>query len=113
MKISIKEYIQENGVSPYQRWFDGLDPLAAAKVATAQRRMGMGNLSNVKWFDGIGECRINWGPGYRIYLAKEGESLVILFGGGTKRHQAKDIRQAKALFNEYKARKKASKKIER
>src|SRR3546814_2204296 len=44
--------------------------LAAAKVATAVLRMEMGNTSSVKWFGGIGEYRIDWGPGYRIYLMR-------------------------------------------
>jgi putative addiction module killer protein len=67
--------------------------------------MELGNTSNVKWFAGIGEYVIDWGPGYRIYLAKDGESLIVLFGGGTKRRQQADIEWAKALHAEYKARK--------
>jgi putative addiction module killer protein len=59
----------------------------------------------VKWFAGIGEYVIDWGPGYRIYLAKDGESLMVLFGGGTKRRQQADVDRAKALHVEYKARK--------
>jgi putative addiction module killer protein len=59
----------------------------------------------VKWFAGIGEYVIDWGPGYRIYLAKDGERLMVLFGGGTKRRQQADIDQALALHAEYKARK--------
>lgn len=55
----------------------------------------------------MGEFVIDWGPGYRIYLAKDGEKLVVLFGGGTKRGQQRDIDRAKALFAEYKVRKKA------
>ena len=51
--------------------------------------------------------RHGWGRGYRIYLAKDGETLIVLFGGGTKRGQQRDIEQAKALLAEYKARKKA------
>jgi len=74
---------------------------------TAKLRLELGNTSSIKWFDGIGEYVIDWGPGYRIYLAKDGEALIILFGGGTKRGQQKDIDQAKALNAEYKARKKA------
>ena len=67
----------------------------------------MGNTSSVKWFDGIGEYIIDWGPGYRLYLAKDGDALIVLFGGGTKRGQQRDIDRAKELFAEYKARKKA------
>ena len=93
-------------MSPYKSWFDGLDAQAAAKVVTAKLRLELGNTSNVKWFDGIGEYVIDWGPGYRIYLAKDGEALIILFGGGIKRGQQKDIDRAKALHVEYKARKK-------
>jgi putative addiction module killer protein len=52
-----------------------------------------------------GEYVIDWGPGYRIYLAKDGESLIVLYGGGTKRRQQSDIDRAKALHAEYKARK--------
>ena len=100
--------MREDESSPYRKWFDDLDANAAAKVATALVRLEMGNTSNVKWFDGIGEVRIDWGPGYRIYLAKDGETLVILFGGGTKKSQKKDIEKAKALHAEYKQRKKAA-----
>jgi putative addiction module killer protein len=67
--------------------------------------MELGNTSNVKWFAGIGEYVIDWGPGYRIYLAKDGESLTVLFGGGTKKRQQADIDGAQALHAEYKARK--------
>jgi putative addiction module killer protein len=68
----------------------------------------MGNTSNVKWFSGIGEYRIDWGPGYRVYLAKDGEALIVLYGGGTKKSQPKDIERALSLHAEYKARKAAA-----
>ena len=70
--------------------------------------MKEGNLSRVKWFAGIGEYVIDWGPGYRIYLARDGEDLIILLGGGTKRHQQIDITRAKMLHEEFKQRKKAA-----
>ena len=105
MKVRVQEYIRPDGSSPYRDWFDGLDAQAAAKVTTAKLRMELGNRSKVKWFAGIGEYVIDWGPGYRIYLAKDGESLIVLFGGGTKRRQQADIDRAKALHAEYKARK--------
>jgi putative addiction module killer protein len=107
MKIKVEEYIREDGSNPYKTWFDSLDPQAAAKVVTAKLRLELGNTSNVKWFEGMGEYVIDWGPGYRVYLAKDGEAFIILFGGGTKNRQQKDIDTAKALLAEYKSRKKA------
>ena len=107
MKIRVEEYICQDGSNPYKTWFDNLDPQAAAKIVTAKLRLELGNTSSVKWFDGIGEYVIDWGPGYRVYLAKDGDMLIILFGGGIKRGQQKDIDKAKALHREYKARKKA------
>lgn len=107
MKIKVEEYICLDGSNPYKKWFDDLNPQAAAKIVAAKFRLELGNTSNVKWFDGIGEYVINWGPGYRIYLAKDGDTLIILFGGGTKRGQQRDIDKAKALHQEYKVRKKA------
>lgn len=105
MKTAVLEYVRQDGSCPYQIWFDGLDAQTAAKVATAVIRMEMGNLANVKWFEGLGELRIDWGPGYRVYLARDGEALVVLFGGGTKRRQQVDIDRAKDLYAEYKTRK--------
>jgi putative addiction module killer protein len=72
----------------------------------AKARLELGNTSNIKWFEGIGEYKIDWGPGYRIYLAPDGKSLIVLFGGGTKKKQRADIDRAKELFKEYKIRKK-------
>lgn len=107
MKIKVEEYLCQDGTNPYKTWFNGLDPQVAAKIVTAKLRLELGNTSSVKWFDGIGEYVIDWGAGYRVYLAKDGDTLIILFGGGTKRGQQRDIERAKALHIEYKARKKA------
>lgn len=107
MKIKVEEYVREDKSTPYRIWFDSLDAQVATKIATATLRIGMGNTSNIKWFDGIGEYVINWGSGFRIYLAQDGETLIILFGGGTKKRQQADIERAKVLHEEYKQRKKA------
>lgn len=98
--MRIEEYIQKDGTSPYRKWFNRLDQIAAAKVAVAIVRMEAGNTSNIKWLGAIGEYRINWGPGYRIYLAVEGNELIILFG------EAADIKKAERLHSEYLERKK-------
>lgn len=107
MAIKVEEYIREDASNPYKQWFDGLSAPAAAKVAVAKLRMELGNTSSIKWFDGMGEYVIDWGPGYRIYLVQDGDALIVLFGGGTKRGQQRDIDKAKELLAEYKTRKKA------
>jgi putative addiction module killer protein len=105
--LRVEEYVREDGSNPLRAWFDRLDPHAAAKVAAAVTRLSMGNTSNVKWFRGIGELKVDWGPGYRVYLARDSETLVLLFCGGPKKRQSADIATALALHQEYRARKKA------
>jgi putative addiction module killer protein len=110
MPLRVIEYVRADGSVPYAAWFDDLPAQAAAKVAIARARLEMGNTSAVKWLGAIGEYRIDWGPGYRIYLAKEGDDIIILLGGGTKRRQQIDIEWAKVLCQEYKSRKTAQSK---
>lgn len=104
MTFRVLELLREDGTSPYAEWFDRLDAIAATKVTTAKVRMEQGNLSNVKWFRGIGEYQIDWGPGYRIYLAKDVLKIIVLLGG-TKKGQQKDIERAVVLWEDYKQRK--------
>ena len=110
MSYRIGEYLREDGTSPYEEWFMGLDTIAAAKITTVKLKMEQGNLFNVKWFRGIGEYRLDWGPGYRVYLGRDGERLIILLGGGTKKGQQKDIERAIVLWAEYSERKARQKK---
>ncbi|MGC8491401.1 MAG: type II toxin-antitoxin system RelE/ParE family toxin [Syntrophobacteraceae bacterium] len=103
---SIREYVDEKGDSPFAQWFEGLDAAVAAKVATSLYRMEQGNFSRVKGVgSGIFECKIDFGPGYRIYFGKDGEELVILLGGGSKKRQAVDIEAAMSCWKDYKRRK--------
>ena len=52
MGYRVEEYLREDGSSPYEEWFLGLDTAAAAKITTVKYKMELGNLSNVKWFRG-------------------------------------------------------------
>lgn len=108
-KIELLEYVNEDGNSPFEKWFNSLNAKAATKITTALLRVEMGNISNIKWLKGIGEYKINWGPGYRVYLAKVGNKIIILLGGGTKKSQQKDIKKATELFKVYKANKQSKK----
>lgn len=105
MTFLIKELLLNDGTSPFKAWFDDLDALTAAKVQVAVARMEQGNFSNVKWFRGIGEFRVDWGPGLRIYLAKDGAQIILLLGGGTKKRQQKDIDLALERWENYKRQK--------
>lgn len=102
--MKVREYIREDGSIPFKKWFDSLNHQAAAKVSVALVRTELGNSSNIKWFSGLGEYRIDWGPGYRIYLTQDGDDLIVLFGGGTKKRQQQDILKARELLREYKSR---------
>lgn len=104
------EYLDASGRSPFRRWFDGLEPRAAAKVTIALARIELGNLSNTKGIGGgVFEFRIDFGPGYRVYFGRDGDTLVILLGGGTKQRQQKDIATAQVRWVDYKTRKKEPK----
>jgi putative addiction module killer protein len=103
--IEVMLYQRANETSPFVEWFDGLDTQAAAKVTIAVERLRQGNFSNIKSVGGgVQEFRINWGPGYRLYLSRDGEKLVILLAGGTKQRQDEDIETAKNFWADYKKR---------
>lgn len=104
--IDVLEYLDREGNSPFAVWFEGLNAQAAAKVTMGVARLGQGNFSNVKAVgSGVLEYKINFGPGYRIYIGRDGDRLVILLGGGTKKRQDSDISQAIARWQDYKKRK--------
>lgn len=103
--VTLLEYLNVDGGSPYRVWFDSLDPHAAARVAVAQVRLSQGNFSNAKGVgSGVFELKVDFGPGYRIYFGKDGDTLVILLGGGTKKKQQDDIDTAHARWRDYKKR---------
>ncbi len=104
--FEVREYIDEHGRDRFNRWFDGLDSTAALKVRTSIARMEAGNLSNVRGVGhGVSENRINFGPGYRVYFGRDGETLIILLGGGVKQRQQQDIRAAQDQWRRYRERK--------
>ncbi|HKO08462.1 MAG TPA: type II toxin-antitoxin system RelE/ParE family toxin [Alphaproteobacteria bacterium] len=104
--MEVREYLKADGRSPYAKWFYILSAPAAAKVAIAVTRMAQGHFANVKGVGGgVLEYRIDFGSGYRVYFGKDGERLIILLGGGTKKRQQNDIDTARAYWQDYKRRK--------
>ena len=86
----------------FTAWLDHLnDERAAARVVTRIRRMEIGNAGDVRSVgEGVSEIRIDYGPGYRVYFARRGRTLVILLCGGDKKSQRKDIALAKRMAKE-------------
>ena len=104
--FEIREYIQD-GRSPFAEWFDGLDSVTAARVDRYVRRLESGNVGAAKVLgEGVSELRLDFGPGYRVYFGRDGKTLIILLGGGSKRRQDADIAAAIARWKRYQQAKK-------
>jgi putative addiction module killer protein len=85
----------------FQDWLKGLkDTEAARRIASRVVRLEAGLLGDAKFFEGIGELRVDYGPGYRVYFVRRGNEIVILLCGGDKRSQSRDIERAKVMAKE-------------
>lgn len=101
--VEIRYYVSSDGRQPFAEWFADLESITRARIARAVTRLQEGNLSNVKPIGGgVLEYRLDFGPGYRIYFGRDGETLVILLTGGSKRRQQRDIETAWACWLDYK-----------
>jgi len=86
----------------FAKWLDGLrDARAKARILLRLRRLSLGNFGDWKLVgDSVSELRIDYGPGYRVYLTRRGNTVVILLAGGIKKSQSRDIKRAIALAQE-------------
>jgi putative addiction module killer protein len=83
----------------FAKWMKGLkDQTVKSYVMRRIDRLILGNMGDAKHFDGISELRIDYGPGYRVYVAKKGDTLYLLLCGGDKSSQTKDIKKAKEIL---------------
>jgi putative addiction module killer protein len=107
--IELVEYLDELDRSPFALWRDGLESAVRARIEIALGRLSSGNLSAIKGVGaGVLEMRLDFGPGFRIYLAREGQKFILLLGGGTKKRQHNDIQNAAERWQNYKRRKQTS-----
>lgn len=104
--MELRYYQTSVGNRPFVDWFEGLnDKQARARIDARLARIAGGNLGDVEPVgEGVMELRIAWGPGYRVYFARIGQVIILLLFGGDKRTQQKDIKRAKAYFEDFKAR---------
>jgi len=97
--IEIEVYETPAGKRPFENWFERTDGQARARIQIALGRLADGNTGNLKSVGGgVSELKVPFGPGYRVYMGRKGDKMVILLHGGTKKRQSGDVARAKALW---------------
>jgi putative addiction module killer protein len=106
MTVELRYYQTSAGEQPFVEWLQGLgDRQARSRIQARLARVAVGNLGDVEPVgEGVLELRIAWGPGYRVYFSRVGNVVVLLLCGGDKKTQQRDIKRAKAYFEDYKTR---------
>ena len=103
----IVHYMARDGESVFQGWFRKLrDGTAKFKITRRLTQAKRGNFGDTKPVgQGVHEMRIDYGPGYRVYYANDGDMIIVLLCGGDKRTQNEDTKSAKDCWVTYKKRK--------
>lgn len=106
--VEVRHFLTNTGRSVFAEWFNALNDKKAQSIITARiTRMTAGNFGDSKQVQGaVRELRIDYGPGYRIYYAVTGSTVVLLLCGGDKRRQSADIQRAVDYWTDFKERKK-------
>ncbi len=100
----VRRYVDERGVRPIEVWLSKLDKKTQTRIEARLDRIIDGNFGDHKLIaEGLYELRFFFGPGYRIYYAVVEERIILLLAGGDKKSQAKDIKIAKMMWNDYQA----------
>ena len=100
--FEIKEYV-ENERSPFGDWRASLNSVTRARIEKYIRRLEFGNFGSVKALqEGVFELKMDFGSGYRAYFGRDGKTIIILLGGGSKRRQSADIAAAIERWKRYK-----------
>ncbi len=105
MFLKVIGYLElEDGRRPFIDWLDNLkDERARALILVRIDRVQLGNMGvHRRVGDGVVELKIDYGPGYRVYLGQYGVQVVILLIGGSKKTQSADILQARNLWSRWK-----------
>ena len=102
MGLTVREYFGPDGKSPFRAWLQSLTVAVRARIQARVLRFELGNLGDHKSVGrGVWEARVMFGPGYRIYVGKDGDSIIVLLVGGDKGSQAKDISRAQGFWRDY------------
>ena len=103
LEPEIQKLALQNGLVPFDEWFNSLRDLRMQAAVDARlTRVRAGNFGDCKSVGGgVFELRISFGPGLRVYYGLHGRQIVVLLGGGDKRSQARDIRRAQQLWQQF------------
>jgi putative addiction module killer protein len=103
---TLDEYVTAEGKNPFREWLHALrDVRARARIRVRLNRVRLGNFGDAKSVgDGVSELRIPYGPGYRVYFARTGSTIVLLLCGGDKATQKRDVNTAKDYWLDYQRR---------
>jgi putative addiction module killer protein len=104
--LEVIHYFTVDHRDVFADWVTSLrDQMAAARIAARIERLHLGLFGDCKPLDeGVWELRVDWGPGYRVYYARAGSSVILLLCGGDKRTQTADIKTAKRHWREWQKR---------
>jgi putative addiction module killer protein len=102
-------YATPDGRQPFAEWLEAMaDERGYATVAVRLARVRLGNMGDCRFIgEGLSELRIHFGPGYRVYFGEDGQEIVLLLCGGTKRTQQRDIARARMCWRDYRSRENA------
>lgn len=104
----LTQYRGDSNAVPYEEWESSFSCVMAARITKYVKRMENGNFGNSKPVgSGVSELKIDLGPGFRVYYGRDGDTLIILLGGGSKKRQSRDIADAIERWKIYKKRKRA------
>lgn len=96
VKWQLSRYVDHNGSEPFSDWLNDCDRQLQRRIRVALARLEAGNTSALKWIGGnLGELRLDFGPGYRVYLTRYGTNGIVLLVGGDKSSQDRDIGRAR------------------
>jgi putative addiction module killer protein len=103
---TLHEYVTPDGRNPFRQWLDRLrDINARARIRVRLNHVRLGNIGDAKPVGGgVSELRVPYGPGYRVYFAQTGSTVILLLCGGDKSTQGRDIDTAKDYWLDFQRR---------
>lgn len=104
--MDVRQYQTVDGRTPIAEWLRRIgDVSTRSRIVARLDRLCVGLLGDWKSIGGgIYELRIDAGPGYRVYYARDGAAIILLLCGGDKSSQLRDIGRAHDYWKDYQAR---------